>query len=127
MRKKIIREKTIQLECGKAKPGATLASFGINMPNFCREFNDKTRSQEGKVNVKLVVYEDKTYQLSIEGTPITDLLKKAMEGKKEKTITEAELKKIIQTKLPYLNTDDPEKARKIIKGTIRSHHIKVEE
>lgn len=43
MRKKITRQKNIQLECGKAKPGATLASFGINMPNFCREFNEKSK------------------------------------------------------------------------------------
>lgn len=125
MRKKIIRQKNIQLECGKAKPGATLASFGINMPNFCREFNEKSKGWEGIVNVKVIVYEDKTYNFFIKGNPTTELIRK-MIGEK-KVITKSELQQLVQVKLSNLNTEDFEKAQKIIMGVIKSHNIEIKE
>jgi large subunit ribosomal protein L11 len=141
-KKKVIRHSSIQLICGQAKPGANLA-FLKNAALFCKEFNnsEKAKSRMGEiVNVKITIYEDKSYEYSIGTSPSTYFLKgrrsdykllksKGSSGKEErkkaqdserKEISEAELEKIAQKMMPSLNTDDMEKAKKILKGTVRS-------
>nr|CAG8476492.1 5881_t:CDS:2 [Entrophospora candida] len=106
-KKEIIRRSGIQLICGQAKPGANLA-FLKNMALFCKEFNnnEKVKKRMGElVNVEIIVYEDKSYEYNIGVSP---------------KISEAELEKIAQKMMPSLNTDDIEKAKKIVKGTMRS-------
>src|SRR6185369_191739 len=94
MSKKIIRRSSIQLVCGQAKPGASLA-FLKNMALFCREFNEKTKERNGlPVNVEITVYDDKSYSYIINTPPSSHLIKKILGEKKE--ITQEELTKLAQ-------------------------------
>jgi len=123
MKKKIIRRSGIQLVCGQAKPGASLA-FLKNMALFCREFNEKTKDMIGNpVNVEIEVYADNSYKYTIGRTPTSYLLKKTIGDKKE--ISSADLEKIAKEVMPSLNTEDIEKARKIVAGTARSAGVKL--
>ena len=123
MKKKIIRRSGIQLVCGQAKPGASLA-FLKNMALFCREFNEKTKNDNGKlVNVEIEVYVDNSYGYVIGSTPSSYLLKKTIGDKKE--INLVELEKIAQEIMPILNTEDIEKAKKIVAGTAQSFGVKI--
>jgi len=123
MKKKIIRRSGIQLVCGQAKPGASLA-FLKNMALFCREFNEKTKDMIGNpVNVEIEVYADNSYKYTIGRTPTSYLLKKTIGDKKE--ISSADLEKIAKEVMPSLNTENIEKARKIVAGTARSAGVKL--
>ena len=83
--KKEIRRSKIQLVCGQAKPGASLA-FLKNMALFCREFNEKTKERNGElVSVEIVVYLDKSYKYSISTPPSSYLIKNVLGDKKEIT------------------------------------------
>lgn len=121
-----IRRSRIQLICGQAKPGASLA-FLKNMALFCREFNDKTKDRNGElVSVEITVYPDKSHKYVIGDTPSSHLIKKTLGDKKE--ITHSELEKIAQKMMTKLSTNDIEKAKKIVAGTIGSFNgIKVSE
>src|SRR5438874_1239804 len=121
---KRVRRSRIQLVCGQAKPGASLA-FLKNMALFCREFNEKTKEKNGElVNVEIVVYPDKTHKYVIGTPPTSYLIKKAIGDKKE--ITPPELEKIAREIMPSLNTEDIERAKKIVTGTVQSFNgIKV--
>jgi large subunit ribosomal protein L11 len=121
-----IRRSRIQLVCGQAKPGASLA-FLKNMALFCREFNDKTKERNGElVSVEITVYPDKSHKYVIGATPSSHLIKKTLGDKKE--ITQSELEKIAQEMMAKLSTDDLEKAKKIVAGTIRSFNgVKISE
>src|SRR5437588_2893339 len=110
MRKKVVRQSNIQLVCGSAKPGASLA-FLKNMAIFCKEFNEKTKDKKGElINVEIKVYADKTYDYFIGTSPSNHLIKKAIGDKKE--ITSKELEEIAQKIMPSLNTENIEKAKK---------------
>ncbi|CFW93138.1 50S ribosomal protein L11 [endosymbiont DhMRE of Dentiscutata heterogama] len=133
---KIIRRSKVQLICGKAKPGANLA-FLKNMALFCKEFNDKTKDKDGQiVSVEISVYDDKSHSYNISTPPGVYLLKnrrndyktirekekrKEAREKERKEISEAELEEIARKLMPSLNTDDIEKAKKIVRGTVRSY------
>lgn len=129
MQKKILRRGTLQLACGQAKPGAALSSWGINMPNFCREFNAKTSSQEtGKViSVAIEVYDDKSFSFQTKSVPTALLLKEAMQKGTDKTISNAALDDIIKAKMNDLNTDSYDSIRKIILGSAKSAGIEVKD
>ncbi|CAJ0747818.1 268_t:CDS:2, partial [Entrophospora sp. SA101] len=106
-----------------AKPEKKIASLGKIMGTFCREFNEKTKGAEsGKiVNVKIKVFADGTYEFEVKGKITSDLIKKVAGEKK--IISQAELKKIAEMQLPYLNTEDLAKAQKTIAGTAKSAEI----
>ena len=115
---KRIRRSRIQLVCGQAKPGASLA-FLKNMALFCREFNEKTKERNGElVNVEIVVYPDKSHKYFIGTSPSSYLIKKAIGEKKE--ISQADLERIAKEIMPSLNTEDIEQAKKIVSGTVKS-------
>ena len=122
---------SLQLPPGQAKPGQKTAFLGKNAMKFCREFNDRTKEIESSkiVNVRVVVKEN-SYQFFIEGRVTSDLIKKIVgeeKGTRKKEINKSEIKKIIQEKLEYLNTEDYEKAEKTVIGTVRSFGVKVNE
>ncbi|MEG7978559.1 MAG: hypothetical protein NY202_01195 [Mollicutes bacterium UO1] len=135
MKRKKPAVRTLQLICGQAKPGASLA-FLKNMVLFCREFNEKTKEQTGKlVSVEIIMDDEKNYQYNIGGSPSIYLLKdrrsdykelktkedrKKSREKERKEISSAELEKIAREIMPSLNTDEIEKAKKIVAGTVRS-------
>ncbi len=136
MAKKVAKICKLQFAAGQAKPGPALASAGINMPQFCTQFNDQTKDRHGDiVPVVITAYEDKSFTFVLKTTPAAYLLKKAANvqsgsgtpnTKTVGTITKAQLKEIAEYKMPDLNANDVDAAMKIIEGTAKNMGIKVE-
>ena len=132
----------IRLYCsaGSANPappvGPALGQHGLNIMEFCKQFNAKTQGQDGMtLPVVITAYEDRTFTFIIKSPPCSVLLKRACgvakasgTPNKEKVgkVTVDQVKEIAKIKLKDLNTDDVEKAIEIIKGTARSMGIEVE-
>ena len=139
MAKKIIEVLKLQIPAGKANPsppvGPALGQRGINIMEFCKAFNEKTKDMMGfTIPVEITVYSDRSFTFITKQPPATDLLKKAagiQKGSsnplKEKVgkITKAQLREIAEKKLPDLNTDDIEVAMKIIAGSAKSMGIDI--
>lgn len=135
MRKKITKVVKMELPGGDAHPGPKLASAGVNMAKFCTDFNAKTGDRRGQVvPVIITAYEDKSYDFVIKTTPVAPLLLKAAgiekgSGNSKKIvghITDAQLTEIAQYKLPDLNTEDIEAAKKVIAGTCKQMGIAID-
>ena len=136
MAKKVVKVCKLQFPAGGAKPGPALASAGINMPQFCTQFNDATKDRKGDiVPVIITAYEDKSFNFVLKTTPAAILLKKAAgiskasgspKAVKAGKITKAQLREIAEYKLPDLNANDVEAAMNIIAGTARNMGITVE-
>ena len=137
MAKKVVKVCKLQFPAGGAKPGPALASAGINMPQFCTQFNDATKDRKGDiVPVIITAYEDKSFNFVLKTTPAANLLKKAAgiskasgspKAVKAGKITKAQLKEIAEYKMPDLNANDVEAAMRIIDGTARNMGISVED
>jgi len=140
MAKKIISIVKLQIAAGQANPappvGPALGQHGLNISEFCQQFNEKSKDQIGYIlPVEISVYEDRTYSFILK-TPLTvDLLKKAINidkgsGTSLQTkvgkISKSKLEEIAKMKMPDLNTDDLGQAVKIISGTARQMGIEVE-
>ena len=136
--KKVVK---LQIAAGKANPappvGPALGQVGVNIQQFCSQFNDKTASMAGYViPVEISVYEDRSFTFITKTPPASDLLKKAANvqkgsanPKKDKVgkISRAKLNEIAQTKLPDLNAYDVEAAAKIVAGTAKQMGIVIED
>ena len=137
MAKKVAKVCKLNFEAGQAKPGPALASAGINMPQFCTQFNDQTTDRHGDiVPVIITAYEDKSFDFVLKTTPAAFLLKKAAGVAKASgtpntvkagKITKAQLQEIAEYKMPDLNANDVEAAMRIIAGTARNMGIEVED
>ena len=137
MGKKVAKVCKLNFEAGMAKPGPALASAGINMPQFCTQFNDQTKDRKGDiVPVIITAYEDKSFDFVLKTTPAAFLLKKAAGVAKASgtpntvkagKVTKAQIKEIAEYKLPDLNANDVEAAMKIIEGTAKNMGIEVVE
>ena len=134
MRKKITKVVKMELPGANAHPGPKLASAGVNMAKFCTDFNTQTGDRRGQtVPVIITAYEDKSYDFVIKTSPVAELVLKAAGLEKASgnakqivgSITEAQLTEIAQYKLPDLNTDDIEAAKKIIAGSCRQMGIAI--
>jgi len=135
-KKKVVKVCKLQFMAGSAKPGPALASAGINMPQFCSQFNDATKDRKGDiVPVIITAYEDKSFEFVVKTTPAAFMLKKVAgipkasgtpNSVKAGSITKAQLKEIAEYKMPDLNANDVEAAMKIIAGTARNMGIKIE-
>ena len=135
MAKKVAKVCKMNFMAGQAKPGPALASAGINMPEFCTQFNDQTKDRMGDiVPVVITAYEDKSFDFVLKTTPAAFLLKKAAGVAKASgtpntvkagKITKAQLQEIAEYKMPDLNANDVEAAIKIIAGTARNMGIEV--
>ena len=135
--KQIARIAKIQLIGGQAKPGPALASIGINMAEFTKQFNDLTRKDRNGDVVPCVItaYTDKTFKFIIKSTPASVLLKRAAKietaGKNQltdtvATITKAQALEIAKAKKDDLNAYDDEMALRMIAGTAKQMGIKIE-
>jgi len=137
--KKIKSIVKVQIPAGKATPappvGPALAPHGINLKEFCDKFNELTKDKgDFIIPAKVIVYEDRTFDIEIK-TPLTsELLKKAAgiekgsgqpKTKKVGKITREKLREIAKIKLPDLNTDDIEKAMKIIEAQAKNMGIEI--
>ena len=129
----------LQIPAGKANPappvGPALGQHGVNIMEFCKQFNDKTKTQEGSiVPVIITVYTDRSFTFIMKTPPASDLLKKAagiIKGSgvpnKDKVgkVTPAQVNEIARVKMPDLNAADLAAAALIIEGTARSMGITV--
>lgn len=141
MAKKISGYIKLQIPAGKATPappvGPALGQHGVNIPGFCKEFNERTSKDAGLViPVVITVYQDKSYTFVTKTPPAAVLLKKACKiesgsGVPNKTkvakISKEEVKKIAELKMPDLNAASLDSAISMISGTARSMGIVVEE
>jgi large subunit ribosomal protein L11 len=139
MAKEVITQIKLQIPAGKANPappvGPSLGQHGLNIMEFCKQFNAKTQKQEGSIiPVVISVYKDRSFTFVTKTPPATDLLKKAagiIKGsgvpQKDKVgkISRDQLTEISKQKMTDLNAIDIEAAEKIIAGTARSMGITV--
>ena len=139
MAKKVVGKIKLQIEAGKANPsppvGPALGQHGVNIMDFCKQFNAKTESQAGYIiPVVIDVYEDRSFTFVTKTPPAAVLIKKACgietaSGTPNKTkvakITKAQVKAIAEQKMPDLNAGSVDAAMSMIAGTARSMGIEV--
>ena len=141
MAKKVEGYIKLQIPAGNANPappvGPALGQHGVNIMDFCKQFNAKTQDQQGMIiPVVITVYADRSFSFICKTPPAAVLLKKAAgldtasgEPNKNKvaTLTTAQVEEIAKTKMPDLNAANLESATSMIKGTARSMGIVVED
>ena len=136
MAKRIAKKLKMELPGGDAHPGPKLASAGVQMAKFCTDFNAKTADRKGQVvPVIITAYEDKSYDFEIKTTPAAPLILKAAgltkgSGNPKQIvghISQAQLEEIANYKMPDLNANDIEAAKKIIAGSARNMGITIDE
>ena len=139
-KKKIAAVVKVQLNAGAATPappvGTALGPHGVNIMDFCKQYNAATESQRGNViPVEITIYEDRSFSFITKTPPAPELIKKAAgvakgsatpHTAKVGSITIAQVREIAQTKMPDLNATSMEAAEKIIAGTARSMGITVQ-
>ena len=139
MAKQVDKIVKLQIEAGKATPappiGTALGPTGINMGEFCNQFNQQTQQRSGEIiPVVLSIYGDRSFSFILKTPPASYYLKKAAKVdkgsgknlvKKAGSVTKADIKKIAEDKLEDLNARDVNQAMKIIEGTARSMGIEV--
>lgn len=140
MAKKVDGYIKLQIPAGEATPappvGPALGQKGVNIMDFCKQFNAKTQDQNGMIiPVVITVFADKSFTFICKTPPAAVLLKKAAgldkasgepNVNKVATVTEAQVREIAETKMPDLNAATVEAAAEMIKGTARSMGIVVE-
>ena len=133
MAKKVTALIKLQVNAGKATPappiGPALGQHGVNIPGFCKEFNDRTAKQIGLViPVVITVYQDRSFTFITKTPPAAVLIKKAC-GRPNKdrvaNITKAQVREIAELKMPDLNAASIEAAMSMVAGTARSMGVVV--
>jgi large subunit ribosomal protein L11 len=140
MAKKVDGKLKLQIPAGAANPsppvGPALGQRGINIMEFCKAFNEKTKDKAGfNIPVEITVYSDKSFTFELKQPPMTDLIKKVSGIKKGSdnalknkigSLTKDQIMEIVDMKIADLNTDDKEQAAKIVAGSARSMGITTE-
>jgi large subunit ribosomal protein L11 len=138
-RKKVQAMVKLQIRAGQATPappvGTALGQHGVNIMEFCRQYNEATQAQMGQViPVEMTIYEDRTFSFVTKQPPAAELLKQAAgvekgSGEPNRTkvarVTRDQVRHIAEQKMADLNANDVEGAMKIIEGTARSMGIEV--
>ena len=140
MAKKIKTQIKLQIPAGAANPappvGPALGQHGVNIMDFCKQFNEKTRTQEPGMLIPVVitVFDDRSFSFITKMPPVSSLLKKAAglakgsgEPNRNKVgkISQRQAEDIAKAKMPDLNTKDLEAATLMVKGTARSMGIEI--
>lgn len=140
MAKKIKAIVKLQAPGGQATPakgiGPALGPHGASAADFCKQFNDKTKDQPGMILPVLVtVYQDRSFTFVIKTPPAAVLIKKELGLNKGSAVphkdkvgklTNAQLRKIAEIKMPDVNANDMDAAMKIVAGTARSMGVEIE-
>lgn len=141
MAKKVKAVIKLQINAGKATPappvGPALGQHGINIMAFCKEYNERTASQDGFiVPAEITVFEDRSFTFVIKMPPVSDLLRRALGVEKGSaspgsvrvgSISRDTVYEIARNKMKDLNTTDIDKAVSIVAGTARSMGVEVEQ
>ena len=141
MAKKVTGMIKLQVQAAKANPappiGPALGQHGVNIPGFCKEFNERTKNDVGLViPVVITVYSDRSFTFITKTPPVPVLIKKALglesgSGKPNKTkvgqLTMDQVREIAEKKMPDLNAGSIEAAMSMVKGTARSMGVTVAE
>ncbi len=139
MAKKVVKVVKLQVEAMKATPappiGTALGPTGINIGDFCSQFNEQTKDRKGEiVPARLEIFDDRTFSFVLKSAPASYMLKKAAgiekgSGKnlvsRAGSLTRGDLKKIAESKMQDINARDVDQAIKIIEGTARSMGIEI--
>ncbi len=137
MGKEVKAEIKLVIAAGQASPappiGPTLSQYGINMGEFCNQFNEKTKEGNGVLTpVILTIYKDSTFSFITKTPPTSELIRKELKIKKGSgepnlnkvgKLTNEQLTKIAEIKMEDLNTTDIEKAKKTVAGTAKQMGI----
>ncbi len=137
--KKVVKVIKLQVVAGKANPGRpigpALASAGVNIMNFCKDFNAKTQSMGGKIiPVEISVYKDKSFDFIMKEPPVAQSLLEVVKAEKGSSvpnrdkigsITEDQVKQIAEKKMADLRVNSLEAAMKTVMGTARSMGIDI--
>jgi large subunit ribosomal protein L11 len=140
MAKKIDGILKLQIPAGAANPsppvGPALGQRGINIMEFCKAFNEKTKDKVGfKIPVVISVYSDKSFTFELKQPPMSDLIFKIAGIKKGSDnplknkiakLTKDQVMSIVNQKIADLNTSDVEQAVKIVEGSCRSMGVEIE-
>jgi large subunit ribosomal protein L11 len=140
MAKKVIGFIKLHVPAGQANPappvGPALGQHGVNIMEFCKQFNARTQSQAGTIiPVEITVYADRSFSFITKTPPAAVLLKKAAgldkasgvpNREKVGRVTQDQIREIAETKMPDLNAGDLEAAMRMIEGTARSMGLEVE-
>ena len=140
MAKKVEGILKLQIPAGAANPsppvGPALGQRGINIMEFCKAFNEKTKDKAGfKIPVVITVYADKSFTFELKQPPMSDLIMKTAGIKKGSDnplknkiakLTKEQVMSVVDQKIADLNTNDVEQAAKIVEGSCRSMGIEVE-
>src|SRR5918992_5745632 len=138
-RKKVLAQVKLQIRGGQATPappvGTALGQHGVNIMEFCRQYNEATQQQIGQViPVEMTIYEDRSFSFVTKQPPAAELLKQAAgiekgsgEPNRDKvgSVTQDQIRQIAETKMKDLNARNVDSAMRIIEGTARSMGIKV--
>ena len=132
---------TVKLQCpaGQANPappvGPALGQHGVNIMDFCKQFNEKTKEQAGLVIPAIItIYADRTFSFIVKTPPAAVLLKKAAglakgsgvpNRDKVGTVSDSQVEEIAQLKMADLNANDIDAAKSMVRGTARSMGIEV--
>ena len=139
MAKKISEKFKMMIPAGQANPsppvGPALGQRGVNIMEFCKAFNEKTKDKMGfKIPVEVSVYTDRSFTFETKQPPATDLIMKEAGIKKGSdnpllnkvaTLSKEQILKVVDLKIQDLNTNDREQAAKIIEGSCRSMGIEI--
>ena len=139
-KKKVMAVVKLQIRAGAATPappvGTALGQHGVNIMDFCRQYNDATQQYAGQViPVELTIYEDRSFTFVTKQPPAAELIKSAAglekgsgepNRTKVATLTRAQVRTIAEQKMVDLNANDVDMAMRIIAGTARSMGVEVE-
>jgi len=139
-KKKVMANVKLQIKAGAATPappvGTALGQHGVNIMDFCRQYNDATQQQAGQViPVELTIYEDRSFTFVTKQPPAAELIKSAAgvergSGEPNRTkvarLSQAQVRAIAEQKMADLNANDVDMAMRIITGTARSMGVEVE-
>jgi large subunit ribosomal protein L11 len=140
MAKPIKTQLKITIPAGRASMappiGPTLAPYGINGQEFCNQFNEKTKEDNGILTpVILTIYDDRSFDFELKTPPTSELIRRKLNIKKGSgtpnlkkvgKLTRDQIMEIVEIKMPDLNTTDPEQAAKIIAGTAKQMGVETE-
>ena len=138
-KKKVLAVVKLQIRAAQATPappvGTALGQHGVNIMEFCRQYNEQTQQQAGQViPVEMTIYEDRSFTFVTKQPPAAELIKQALDLEKASgepnrtkvgTLTQDQLRTIAEQKMVDLNARDVEAAMKIIAGTARSMGVEV--